>query len=245
MRIAHALYLVSAAAGMLAARPAHSQDARTVVLRFRKTGDTVAIRNAQITIDHTIEAGNTDSLGMIRVPDLDDGGHIVEAVARGYQAYFDKFTSGPNVRMPIELEILAVEVAMKPKGQPTELTVAGFDQRRAKAQGKFFTLAQLKAADGRPLANLLKVDAGAAIATGPRGASVLAAGAAPSDGGACYAAVVRDGLRIYPFESATPPDLDKIFTDDLTGVEFYARASLAPAELKDVASCGALVLWKR
>ncbi len=245
MRITHALYLVSAAAGMLLARPAHAQDARTVVLRFRKAGDTVAIRNAQITIDHTIEAGNTDSLGMIRIPDLDDGGHIVEAVARGYQAYFDKFKSGPNERMPIELEILAVEVAAKPKGQPTELTAAGFDQRRAKAQGKFFTLAQLKAADGRPLANLLKVEAGAVIATGLRGESLLSSSAAPSGSAACYAVVVRDGLRIYPFESATPPDLDKIFTDDLAAVEFYARASLAPAELKDASTCGALVLWKR
>ena len=245
MRIAHALYLVSAAAGLLLARPAHAQDARTVVLRFRKAGDTVAIRNAQITIDHTIEAGNTDSLGMISIPDLDDGGHIVEAVARGYQAYFDKFKSGPNERMPIELEILAVEVAMKPKGQPTELAAAGFDQRRTKAQGKFFTLAQLKAAGGRPLANLLKIDAGAGIATGPRGESFLASGAAPTPGAPCYATVVRDGLRVYPFESATPPDLDKIFTDDLAAVELYPRGAVGPAELKDASSCGALVLWKR
>ena len=245
MRTARLLYLVSALAGMLIAPPATAQDARTVVLRFRKAGDTVAIRNAQITIDHTIEAGNTDSLGMISVPDLDDGGHIVEAVARGYQAYFDKFTSGPNVHMPIDLEILAVEVATRPKGQPTTLTSAGFEQRRARAQGKFFTLAQLKAADGRPLANLLKVDAAAVIATGPRGESVLSAAGTPGATAACYATIVRDGLRIYPFESATPPDLDKIFTDDLGGVEYYPRASLVPAELKEVSSCGALVLWKR
>jgi hypothetical protein len=55
--------------------------------------------------------------------------------------------------------------------------------------------------------------------------------------------VVRDGLRIYPFESATPPDLDKIFTDDLAGIELYAAA--VPAELRDVSPCGALVLWSR
>ncbi len=106
---------------LLLAPPATAQDARTVVLRFRKAGDTVAIRNAQITIDHTIEAGVTDSAGMVRIPDLEDGGHIVEAVARGYQAFFDKFTSGPNIRMPIDLEILAVVATAKPKGEPTEL----------------------------------------------------------------------------------------------------------------------------
>ena len=228
------------------ARQANAQDARTVVLRFRKAGDTtLVIRNALITVDHTIEAGNTDSAGIVRIPDLEDGGHIVEAVARGYQAFFDKFKSGPGVPMPIDLELLAVEVTAKAKGQPTELRVAGFDKRRAGDQGKFFTLAQLKAADGRPLANLLKVDAGAFIATGPRGESFLASGAPPRPPTPCSAAVVRDGLRIYPFDGATPPDLDKIFTDDLAGVEFYARAALAPAELREAAACGALVLWSR
>jgi hypothetical protein len=231
---------------MLLGRQANAQDARTVVLRFRNAGDTVAIRNAQITVDHTIEAGTTDSAGIVRIPDLDDGGHIVEAVARGYQAFFDKFTSGPGIPMPIELELLPVVATAKAKGQPTELRVGGFDQRRAGGQGKFFTLAQLKAANGRPLANLLKVDAGAFIATGQHGESLLAAGATPRPSAPCYSAVVRDGLRIFPFgDGATPPDLDKIFTDDLAGVEFYARAALVPAELREAAACGALVLWSR
>lgn len=243
MRISHALFLVSAAAGMLLTRPANAQDARTVVLRFRKAGDTVAIRNAQITVDHTIDAGTTDSAGIVRIPDLEDGGHIVEAVARGYQAFFDKFTSGPGVKMPIDLEILAVVATPKAKGQPTELSVSGFDQRRARGQGKFFTLTQLQAANGRPLSNFLKVDAGAFIATGPHDESYLASRAQSRPAAPCYAAVVRDGLRIYPFEGASPPDLDKIFTDDLSGVEFYAGT--APAELRDASACGALVLWSR
>ena len=242
MRIAHALYLASAAM-LLLSRYANAQDARAVVLRFRRAGDTVAIRNAQITVDHTIDAGTTDSAGIVRIPDLDDGGHIVEAVARGYQAFFDKFTSGPNVRMPIDLEILGVAATITAKGHPTALRVSGFEQRRAQGQGKFFTLAQLKAANGRPLANLLTVDAGGFMATGPRDESYLASRAPPRAAAPCYAAVVRDGLRIYPFEGANPPDLDKIFTDDLAGVEFYAKA--APAELRDATTCGALVLWSR
>ena len=92
---------------------------------------------------------------------------------------------------------------------------------------------------------MLKVDAGAFIAEGPHGESFLASGAQPRPATPCYAAVVRDGIRLYPFEGATPPDLDKIFSDDLAAIEFYARAALAPAELRDVSSCGALVLWSR
>jgi hypothetical protein len=237
MKLTHALMLAVATVVTMA-RPSFAQDARTVTLRFRKAGDTVAIRGALITIDHTIEAGVTDANGIVKVPDLDDGGHIVEAVAKGYQAFFDKFTSGPNVRMPIELEILAVTAVAKPKGTTTSLTKDGFDARRAKAAGKFFTAAQLKAADGRPLANLLKISMGAFIAAGPNGESYLAVRGQPT----CRAAVIRDGLQVYPYESALPPDLDKIFTDDLSGIELYATA---PAALKDAGRCGALVLWSR
>lgn len=241
MKISHALYLASAAAGLLFSHQAHAQDARTVVLRFRKAGDTVAIRNAQITIDHTIDAGTTDSTGIVRILDLDDGGHIVEAVAFGYQAFFDKLKSGLGIQMPIDLEILAVVAVAKPKGQPTALLASGFEQRRALGQGKFFTPAQLTEASGRPLSNLLKVDAGALIATGPSNESYLASPA--KSAAPCYAAVVRDGLRLYPFEGASPPDLDRIFTDDLASVEIYSAA--VPAELRDVASCGALVIWSK
>jgi hypothetical protein len=61
----------------------------------------------------------------------------------------------------------------------------------------------------------------------------------------CYAAVVRDGVRMYPFAGANPPDLDKIFAEQLAGIEIYARSATVPAELRDVATCGALVLWTR
>ena len=242
MKLANALCLTLTAAATLLARPAAAQDVRTVLLRFRKAGDTVVIRNAQVLVDHTIDAV-TDSLGIARLPDLEDGGHIVEVVAKGYQAYFDNFVSGATIRMPIDLEILAMVAAAKPKGAPTQLTVSGFAERRALGKGKFFTLAQLKAANGRPLSNFLKVDGSAFMATGPHSESFLAARALSTAASPCYAAVVRDGLRIYPIDGATPPDLDKIFTDDLASVELYPTA--APAALGMPSKCGAVVLWSR
>lgn len=246
MRTSNLLAGAAAAVMLLAwARPAGAQDAPVTVLRFHKAGDTVPVRNAQVTIDHTIEAGTTDSAGLVRVEDLEDGGHIVELVARGYQAFFDNFKSGPGIRMPIEFEVLPVEPPPKPKGEPTALTLAGFDTRRAAGQGRFFTRADLDAARGRPVANLLQVDAGASIATGPRGESFLAQGT-PGAAGSCYAAVVRDGLRLFPFEgAASPPDLGKVFAEELTALEFYPRAAMVPGELRGASSCGALVLWFR
>src|SRR5262249_45942964 len=109
----------------------------------------------------------------------------------------------------------------------------------------FFTRAQLDKASGRPLANLLKTDAGAFFAEGPHGESQLAMRSAAKTSSPCYTAVIRDGVRIYPFPGANPPDLDKIFAEQLSGIEFYARAATVPAELRDAGGCGALVLWSR
>src|ERR1051325_10772084 len=176
MLIVRALCLASLCAAVLSARVAGAQGTREVLIRLHRAGDTVSIRGAAVTIDHTIEAGNTNADGIVRVPDLEDGGHIIEVVARGYQAYFDNFKTGPSIPQPIQIELLPVAASdtAKAKGQKTELTVAAFDARRTKGQGKFFTRAQLDAASGRPLANLLKTDAGAFIATGPKGESQLA-----------------------------------------------------------------------
>jgi len=67
--------------------------------------------------------------GMLLAPQANTQGEHArrtrEAVARGYQAFFDKCTSGPGVLMPIDLEILAAAGTAKPKGQPTALRVAG------------------------------------------------------------------------------------------------------------------------
>ena len=247
MRIVRLLCLASVGAIMLWARVAGAQDTREVVIRLHRAGDTVSIRGAAVTIDHTIEAGNTDSAGIVRIPDLEDGGHIIEVVARGYQAYFDNFVTGANVRPPIQLELrpVAASDTAKAKGQQTDLKFGAFAARRTKGQGRFFTRAQLDAASGRPLANLLKTDAGAFIVAGPHGESQLAMRSPASASSPCYAAVVRDGVRLYPFAGANPPNLDKIFAEELAGIEVYARSAIVPAELRDAATCGALVLWTR
>ncbi|MGH7619519.1 MAG: hypothetical protein ACREPM_20070 [Gemmatimonadaceae bacterium] len=247
MRIVRVLCLASVGAAVLSARAAGAQDIREVAIRLHRAGDTLSIRGAAVTIDHTIEAGNTDAAGIVRVPDLEDGGHIIEVVARGYQAYFDNFNSGANIPQPIQLELLPVLASdtAKTNGQKTDLKFAAFDARRTNGQGKFFTSAQLAAASGRPLGNLLKTDAGAFIVDGSHGESRLAMRPATKASSPCYAAVVRDGVRIYPFARATPPNLDKIFAEQLTGIEFYAQPATVPAELRDAATCGALVLWTR
>lgn len=247
MRIVRVLCLAFVGAAVMSARVARAQGVHDVVLHLHRAGDTLSIRGAVVTIDHTLEAGNSDSAGNLLVPDLDDGGHIVEVVAHGYQSFETNFNTGANIPQPVQLVLIPVLASdtAKAKGQPTDLKFAGFDARRAKAEGKFFTRAQLDAASGRPLANLLQEDAGGSIVPGPGGEFALGTRSSASASTPCYAAVVRDGLRIYPFAGAQPPNLDKIFAEELAGIELYSRSATVPAELHDAATCGALVLWTR
>jgi hypothetical protein len=247
MRIVRLLGLAASVTAVLSAHVVGAQDTREVALRLHRAGDTLSIRGAVVTIDHTIEAGTTDSAGIVRIPDLLDSGHIIEVVARGYQAYFDNFNTNAGAKQPIQLELLPIPASdtAASKGVTTALRFAGFDARRAKGQGKFFTRTQLDAASGRPLANLLKGDAGAFMVPGPRGESQLAMRTPARASAACFAAVIRDGVRFYPFAGAKPLDLDKIFAEQLVGIELYARPATVPVELRDAAACGALVLWTR
>jgi hypothetical protein len=243
MRFVRIFSLACAGAVMASAQPAEAQE---TVFHVHKKGDTVSVANAVVTIDHVIEAGKTDAHGIVRVVDLEDGGHIIEVSAPGYQYIFDQFDSGPSVKLPIEVD-LAVDTRQQNavKGPTTGLRFADFDRRRTKGVGTFLTRAQLDGATGRPLANVLKMDAKAVIVSGPHAESFVAADGAANAASPCYAAVVRDGVRVYPVAGGNPPDLDRIFAEELAGVEFYSRAAIVPAELHDAAQCGALVLWSR
>ena len=93
--------LAGAAVAVLLAHPVQAQD---VLIHLHKTGDTLSIRNAPITIDHAIEA-RTDSNGIARIPGLEAGGHVIEAMAPGYSFLFDNFNTGPGIAQPIEIEM--------------------------------------------------------------------------------------------------------------------------------------------
>src|ERR1043166_8955617 len=101
MRTPRILSLTGAAAAVFLAHPVQAQD---VLIHLHKLGDTLSVKNAPVTIDHAIEA-RTDTNGIARIPDLEDGGHVIEATAPGYLFLFDNFNSGATIKQPIEIEM--------------------------------------------------------------------------------------------------------------------------------------------
>ena len=102
VRTTRILSLAGAAVAMFLAHPVQAQD---VLIHLHKLGDTLSIKNAPVTIDHVIEA-KADSNGIARIPDLEAGGHIIEATAPGYLFLFDQFDAGPDIKQPIEVEMI-------------------------------------------------------------------------------------------------------------------------------------------
>jgi hypothetical protein len=105
MRIVRILRLACIGVAILSARPAHAQSVRDVVIHLHRAGDTVSVRNATVVIDHTYEAGKTDSTGTLKLFDLEDGGHVIEGTADGYNMLYDTFNTGSTIRQPIEIEV--------------------------------------------------------------------------------------------------------------------------------------------
>jgi hypothetical protein len=107
------------------AQPVQAQE---VLIHLRRQGDTLSIKNAPVTIDHVIES-KTDDKGIARIEGVEDGGHIIEATAPGYLVLFDQFDVGPDIKQPIEVEMIpntgktttgpTVNSAPPPGGQPT------------------------------------------------------------------------------------------------------------------------------
>ena len=115
MRIVRILHLACIGVAMVSARPARAQIVRDVVIHLHRAGDTLSVRNATVTIDHTFEAGKTDSTGKLKIFDLEDGGHVIEGTADGYNPLYDTFNSGPTIKQPIEVEVFPV--AKKPDAE--------------------------------------------------------------------------------------------------------------------------------
>jgi hypothetical protein len=124
MRLVRILRLACIGVAMVSARPARAQNVSDVVIHLHRAGDTVSVRNAIVTIDHTYEAGKTDSTGKLKLFDLEDGGHVIEGSADGYNPLYDTFNTGPRIRQPIEIEVYPYAKkpdAMKAKRKTTHL----------------------------------------------------------------------------------------------------------------------------
>jgi hypothetical protein len=130
--------------------------------------------------------------------------------------------------------------------------LSGFVERmHAGRGGRFIDDSTLRTMDADPLSNALRRLPGATVQDG-RLLSTRTSSSGPvlrsaKPGLTCIVTVYEDGVLLYKSGSKmSPPDFDRIQTDQYAGVEFYAGPSTYPAWISPTDnSCGVLLLWTR
>jgi hypothetical protein len=121
---------------------------------------------------------------------------------------------------------------------------AGFERRMRAGLGQFIDEDELRLAESRDLASLVRTRGRGVRVDFQEGRAVL------RGRGRCALAVLQDGLPIYrPLGNVAgdpPPDLNQWSVRQLRGVEIYGSATHRPLEFALTGGeCGLLVLWTR
>ena len=210
----------------------------------------------------------TDSSGRFVLADAPPGRHTVVLSKPGWKAFstFMTIGAGDNAEYVLGLEPAPTELGtVTVSASAPDRRLATFDEhRRAQLGGTYLTAQQLGPQAGRTLADALAPALGADLVRGRSGAAFFATRrgydsinlmprvsaadrARGAAAGACYAAVVLNGILVYrgdPDEQLF--DLNQLSPVDILAVEIYNGGASMPAEYNATRSaCGLLVLWTK
>lgn len=237
------------------APPAWSQQRPSAaVLMGRVFADDSAKRpvsGAEVSIPSVSLRAITDSLGRFRIVGVAPGRRGLRVNRIGFAPLRSavEFSTGDTVEMEIGLsasfeEMAAVEiVAAQNRSRLTD-----FERRRATGTGDYLTNEDIVHRSRGRLSEAIRSLAGVSLTTGTSGGTYLI-GRRASGGraGACFTAVMLDGVWMYDGDRTQQPfNVNSINPKDVAAVEYYRGLSNTPVELQGRRnSCGALVIWTK
>jgi hypothetical protein len=174
------------------------------------------------------------------------GDLLLQARKLGYQ-------TEARLLQVVVTDTIALDLVLSPgSSELPELTAtasgdkwrAGFERRMKAGLGQFIDEEELRLAENRDLASLIRTRGRGVRVDFQEGRAVL------RGRGRCALAVFQDGLPIFrPLGNGMvdqPPDLNQWPVRQLRGVEIYGNAAQRPHEFALAGGeCGLLVLWTR
>ena len=248
--IAAALSLVAIQCEAQTGAPGAAETAQIPWYRFRVLGlfddqSGLPVEGADVIDVLSGNSVRTTSTGTASLLFLPDGGALVRIRKIGYKLQTLMVSIAPEDTTPLTLilervvELPAIAtIDSAPRYRSSGLR--GFEARRQmKAGGEFMSEAEIRKDEGRSLGTLLMAYMpGVVITAGRQGKMQLARSPRCARGG--QPSIYLDGVRL------TTNDLSDFQLENLSGVEYYANNSTAPAEFGQTASsCGSLLLWSR
>lgn len=152
------------------------------------------------------------------------------------------------------------DVIVTAKRSPTNLLMAGFDERKRLGIGKMYGDEELARHRGRRVPDVLRDAPGVQFVMGRGGEYLLASNRSAMGlgnnraGGACFLQVVVDGMVVWSPETGSnrsttfgPPDLAYLVSvPELIGIEVYSGIAGVPALYRRQGnSCGVVLFWTR
>lgn len=263
--------LVRHATGLLLAlAPATTLEAQVLRGTVKADSGDVPIVGADVLLEGTEWRSRTDRAGGFRLFDIKPGSYRLLARAVGYRPLAAKaiIAVGDTIELDLVLTKLTVELAplevTAEKPEFRSAVMRGFDDRRSRGLGRFFTRTDLEKWDHGTVTGALRAVSGLRlvplpctggyavatgrggmgpgapriVCTGIRGVSVIQP--------ACYLSIYVDGVRIWTWGDQPPPDMEDIQAMSLEGIEVYRGPSELPAQYQTTGSaCGAVLFWTR
>lgn len=230
---------------------------------FRALGD------AFVSLNDSDVGVRSDSAGAFLMRNVAPGAYMLTVRAVGYDVFRHEITVRAGQEIDVELVLLPVaqvlDTVSASAAAPRRLDVniAGFEERRAMALGRFVDEKEMADYRGNSLSSLIRSKVPGVTVVRYGGNSVLASGrgaisANQTPGGddydkaqgaprRCYVQLIVNNIVRYG--SGTTEQLysiDKIDPSNVSGIEYYTVSQMPPQFNRGGnAPCGTLVVWLR
>lgn len=254
--------LIAVTAAVAASTPA--QTPTPAVLRGQVTAAPAGepLPTASVSLVKADRSVRTNANGEFELRDLVPGVYQLRVEHPGFTIFEDsvQLRSGDTALVRYRLTPLATSLApVSVVADPVERSplMVDFRRRRATANGKFLTAAEIKQIGSQNLTSLVRGHIGGFdLIRHPSGmGSAFASRRAATPrldrrGGPvneCYTSVWVNGQLRYSFVPGVteePPRIEDFDVHRINGLEFYRSASETPIELNvKTAACGTVVIW--
>jgi hypothetical protein len=213
--------------------------------------DNTPIENARVKVVGTDMVAVTRADGSYRVWGIPAGLHSLEVRMLGFSTALLRFelTTGASMQLPVTLVPVATALDTVRVSSSDGLTPAmrGFEERRRRGAGKFFTMQEIARMQVRSVSDILRRAPGIQIQN-------VGGMFGPSDA----VRSARTGNRPCPllfFVNGSPfpmqPDVtinNYVAASDVAAMEVYSGASEVPPQFNSglsTARCGVVVIWTR
>jgi hypothetical protein len=232
---------------------ATSAGAQTGLVSGRvSSADAGPLPNVEVTLLDPPLGTVTDARGVFRLTGVPLGPRKLELRIIGYRTVTVELVVEPAAAAIIELVLEPAPVRVDSVAVTADRnpSMQGFDQRRERSAGHFFTGEEISASGARTLTDLLRRIPGARIESisGPFGGrQVVQMGRAIGISGParCDATFYVNG-QYFPISTATGID-GFVRPEEIEGLEVYSGASRVPPQFNSATDsrCGVVLIWTR